>query len=252
MTTEVLYHDPTHTYYTMRNGVKKIYLSATTFLKHFYEQFDAESRSIAYAEKHGQTPQYWQDVWRKNGDDAAEYGTSQHELEERSLYRARARNGLTVHEQSTYNHCIDYYNELPDGVYPELKLWHHSWHIAGRADDVTIWTDKAGDRFMDIADHKTNKELQMRGYLYERGHRAGTRKMMYKPIQHIEDCKYNHYVLQLSLYQFMGEHLGFLPGKRTINHIPKYGQHSIHTIPYWRKEVQYMITHAVKNKILIP
>lgn len=49
---------------------------------------------------------------------------------------------------------IDYYKYLPDDYYPELRLFHHGYKIAGTSDVVLIETDKNGDRWVSIEDFK--------------------------------------------------------------------------------------------------
>lgn len=249
---EIHYEDSTHTYYGLIGNRRLNYVSATTLLKHYYEQFDAVAKSIAYAEKHGGTPEYWQSQWQQIGDESADYGSLTHAVKEAREYESPSSTVLDTRNLRLIN-----YHTLTDGIYPELKLWHHGYRIAGRADKCTIRTEQPHplsstlyNRFMDIDDYKTNKELKTRGYLYEKGRRAGSRKMMYAPLDHLEDCHLTHYTLQLSLYQYMAESLGFRPGKRTIIHCPKGGVETVHNIPYLRTEVEAMLNHAKRNKYI--
>ena len=73
--------------------------------------------------------------------------------------------------------------------------------------------------------------------------------MMLDPISHLEDCEMTHYTLQLSIYQYMLEFFGYLPGIRRIIHFP----HPIeglgtpspkpYELPYLRNEVIAMLNH---------
>lgn len=38
--------------------------SVSSVAQDYEEEFDAETKAIAYAEKHGETPQYWLDQWK--------------------------------------------------------------------------------------------------------------------------------------------------------------------------------------------
>jgi hypothetical protein len=112
----------------------------------------------------------------------------------------------------------NYLEQFPDGGYTELILWHSFFRTAGRADRVEIETSKlhAKKRYMHFEDHKTNeKPLRKESYQHPK---TGQHKMMLYPLHKIMDCKFWKYALQLSLYQLMGESMGFLPGERRILH----------------------------------
>ncbi|MFZ8528507.1 hypothetical protein ACO1NJ_14385, partial [Staphylococcus aureus] len=66
----------------------------------------------------------------------------------------------------------DVWINRPDGVYPEAKLWHHGYKIAGRADKVILLTNRIEEkggapgsnmkwvtnlRYAHIEDYKTNE-----------------------------------------------------------------------------------------------
>lgn len=235
---EVLYNDSTHTYYTVVDGRVRVYTSATTLINKYKQPFDSETRARLYAQKHGRTPEYWLKTWAKTSKDAKEYGTSMHNTKEKMLYQTSGARNISERR------LIDY-GALQDGVYTELKLWNHEWGIAGRADKCIITTKEDG-RYMDIDDYKTNKVLTVRGYEF----RDGSRKRLLPPITHLEDSKLMAYTLQLSLYQYMAESLGFKPGNRSIIHIPNGMKENVLNVPYLRKEVEMILTHAKEKKYI--
>jgi len=230
---EVLYNDATHTYYTVVDGKVRIYTSATTLINKYKQPFETKIRAKAYAEKHGHTPEYWIKQWAKTSKAAREYGTAMHNAKEKIEYQTSPK-AINTSEARLLD-----YNSLEDGIYPELKLWHHEWGIAGRADKCTITTREDG-RYMDIDDFKTNKVLDVRGFEF----RDGSRKRLLSPITHLEDCKLILYALQLSLYQYMAEYLGFKVGKRNIIHIPDGLKETVLNIPYLRKEIEMILNDA--------
>ncbi len=234
---EVLYNDDTHTYYTMINGEQRRYTSATTLIAKYKQPFDAEKIAKRYAEKHGQTPEYWIKQWAKISKDACDYGMIAHSIREQVDYE-----GENV--TNTSNSRLLNYHTLKDGIYPELKLWHHDWKIAGRADRCIIETIN-GKRFIHIEDYKTNKKLHTQSYQSKGGF-----QMMKYPIAYLQDCNMNHYTLQLSLYQYMAEYLGFAPGYRKIIHIPNDGEETEYEIQYLKKDIQEILHHAKINKYI--
>lgn len=93
---------------------------------------------------------------------------------------------------------------LEDGVYSEMILWLNDIKLAGAADIIYIETID-GIRYVDIDDYKTNKKVDTSGFMGA--------KMNY-PVNHLEDCNFQHYELQMSLYCYMLELNGF-----TIRHL---------------------------------
>lgn len=238
---EVSYDDPTHRYFLGST----IYQSATTIVSQFYEHFDTESQIVRMAHKYGETPDYWRTKWREDNQKSLVRGQSIHSYEERFLYNRgySCINGNT-HIVHPCKNRINSIGKLSDGVYPELKMWNHIWRIAGRADKPTFETIN-GIRFAHVEDYKTNKIIRKEGYSDSK---IPERKMLY-PIQHLPDCEYTHYTLQLSIYQYMLEYFGFKPGIRRLIHFPHEIEGlgtpnpKVYELPYLRIEVLAMLGH---------
>ena len=239
---EVLYDDRSHSYYTMIGSSKRFYTSCTTVIGKFKEPFDPISKSIAYAAKHGNTPEYWQGVWANKRATACEVGTMIHNMKENALYSSTTLERPVI---STAKVRLLNYHTLEDGIYPELKLWHHFWLIAGRADICVIETIN-GQRYMSIFDHKTN-ELKHESFQF----RNGAYKMMLPPLNGLMDCNMVHYTLQLSLYMYMAEYLGFKPGKMVINNIDKDTLNCVpYLITYLKENIEVMLKYARIHKMI--
>jgi len=229
----------------------KRYISATQLLDKFKHGFDVEERSVYMADRYGNTPQYWKDKWRDINGESLKRGNDIHNREEKELYQKK------FIDHNPYPlpvlQCSDGvpYSKLPDGVYPEMKMWRHDHGIAGRSDKVILRSlpvlsgKSTVHRYADIEDYKTNKRIRLYSFQYP----DGTYQMMKEPLSHLMDCEMNHITLQLSLYQYMMEYFGFLPGRRRIIHFP----HQIeglgipkpvsYTLSYMRNEVLGMLKH---------
>lgn len=246
---EVEYDDAQHKYYINDKGKLINYISATTIVSRFYEKFDTESQIIRMANKYGETPDYWRTKWHEDNQKSIVRGQSIHSYEERFLYNRgySCINGST-HIVYPYKSRINSIGELPDGVYPELKMWNHIWRIAGRADKPTFETIN-GIRFAHVEDYKTNKIIRKEGYSDSK---IPERMMLY-PLEHLPDCEYTHYTLQLSIYQFMLEYFGYTPGLRRLIHFPHpiedlgVPDPVIYELPYLKDEVLAML--IVLNEI---
>lgn len=236
--TEVQYNHSEHKYFLGTT----VYRSATQILEHFKNKFDTEEMSAQMEHRYNAPQQKWKDAWKKETDISLVRGNKLHGKEEQFLYNQ----GYTmIHDKpfivfnmNLYRSPVDY-GTLPDGVYPELKLWRHDWKIAGRADKPTFET-VFGTRYAHVEDYKSNKRIRDRAFNGRR---------MLAPLEHLEDCELSHYTLQLSIYQFMLEYFGFKPGIRRVIHFG----HAIddlpepspqpYELPYLRDEVIAMLTH---------
>ena len=206
-----------HTYYIP--GSPKEFISVTELLGKYKQPFKTVEVAKAYAEKHGHTPQYWIDKWTEKKDLACDRGSKYHKMKEDLVYNC----GIDSKEGKLYqavnwelrlrslpNHWL-----LPDGVYLELRVWLMRYGISGSIDKVYITTGENGVRYVDIEDYKTNESLDFRSF-YNR--KTGERKMMKYPIGHLEDCNWNHYQLQLSMYAYILEHYGFTVRSLTVQY----------------------------------
>lgn len=238
--------------YTNSQGQK--YLSATQLISEFKQPFDAKNIAKRYAEKHGETPEYWIAKWAEKRDTACERGTLFHqEQEEYVLGRGVDMNSgkvFTVQNQALIMQFTPDLYQLPDGLYPELRMWHNGYRIAGTADKTFIETIK-DKRYVDLDDYKTNERINMTSFKsYATGH-----KMMKGPLKHLMDCNFQHYELQLSIYAFMLEAAGFIPRNLQFTHYPHPNTENpfedrepqIYPVQYRKAEVLAMIK-AYRNK----
>lgn len=224
------YDDSTHTYsYRGRR-----YTSATQVIDLFSNEFDSHEQAKAYATKTTQTPEHWLDRWEDIAEVARRRGNRLHGLKE-DITRNRGSFNMfgtphVVQNEEMYGQ-YQKLSDLPDGLYPELILWNHEYRIAGRADGVILETIPGSRELLNggrevwyrpdvrrahIFDYKTNRFIRTRSWRDSHGNYI----TMKAPLSHIQDCAMQHYYLQLSLYQFMLESHGFLPGDRQIIHYP--------------------------------
>lgn len=239
---EVSYDNVAHRYYVGDTT----YISATQLVSKFHTKFDVIERSEYMAYRYGNTPEYWRTKWKKDNTDSLDRGNGIHNYEENKLYKKGY--DLLPYPVPVQEFRPKVFINLPDGVYPEMMLWRHDCKIAGRADKIIFTTDAKQPverhkiRRMNIDDHKTNKIIRTESF-----QRDGQYDMMLGPLSHLQDCELNHYSLQLSIYQYMGEYHGFYPGWRRIIHhrhliegIAGTGPKIIE-LPYLRDEVIAMI-----------
>ena len=131
-------------------------------------------------------------------------------------------------------------SNLLDGTYPELLIYNNVLEIAGQSDKVIVQTGiKDGIKYIDIDDYKTNKKLSFKSYY---NHKLGTSVKMAYPVNHLDDCNFNHYQLQLSLYAWLLEQHGYTVRNITITYIPDEDSDAIiYKCEYLKKEIEAII-----------
>lgn len=243
---------PDHKYF---NDSGQQYQGVTSLLGMYKNPFDALKVATSYAKKHGQTPEYWVKLWDNGRDSACDTGHEFHDFKEQQLLgrgidvmRGAVR---MVRNQNMYRSMKTLY-DLPDGLYAELMLWDDGYQLAGTADKTLIET-VGNYRYVDLDDYKTNKKIDTSSYIS----RSGQRKMMLPPINHMMDCNFVHYELQLSLYMFVLERQGFTPRSMRFTHYPpnpditdvtKRDKPVIYPLHYRKREVIAILNHFTKQQ----
>lgn len=140
------------------------------------------------------------DNWRKTNQEACERGTKIHKFHEELTLggdcKEVKRLGLGGKFDCYTNNKIKLDSS---GVYPEILLNYTSpdgsLRLAGQADLVIVQ-----GKNLYVLDFKTNKEIK-KGSYYNSATKS--RQMMQYPLNHIQDCNFWHYTLQLSTYAWM-------------------------------------------------
>lgn len=185
--------------------------SVSNVIKRFEEGFDTETKSIAYAEKYGLDLETVRANWKKKGSDACDFGHQVHDFGEEYFHNKnlKPRNG---HEKAV----IGFWNGIPSSIVPllcETMIFTKKYQYAGTFDLLLYNPSEDG---VIIVDYKTNKDL-FKNY---RG------KMLLSPFDFLLDNPYNHYQIQLSLYQIPLEDAGIKVIDRWIIWLKDDGQYS--------------------------
>jgi hypothetical protein len=218
----IKFEEEGHKYTNLDNSKDIEWISVTKLIHQFTEKFDAP----AVAEKcsKGKNPKYKGksteeilEMWNNENKRAIDLGSWYHNQREKDVLSCNTitRDGI---ELPIISPIIENGIKLaPDqsvtsGVYPEHLVYLKSVGVCGQADRVEIVGNK-----IDIYDYKTNKEIKTEGYKYW----DGTKKMMLGPLRHLEDCEFNTYALQLSVYMFimLKHNYNLEPGTLEIHHI---------------------------------
>lgn len=200
---DITLEESTHTY-TDTQGI--IYTPVSTVLGRYKEPFDRMAIATKTAKRQGLTVEEVLSDW----DSSAPHGTAVHRQIE-GIFR-----GVDYGDSLIQPHLKTFHQWRATGAtfHPESILCHRGLRIAGTADLLVekpngVWS---------IVDWKTNKAIYKNSF-------GG--KMMKAPLDHLEDCNWIHYSLQLSFYAVMLER----PiEKLSLVHLPK-GKESLEIIP---------------------
>jgi len=220
---------------------KKSLLSSKRFDKKILDLYDISENDF------NREQQRILDEWEESNRSARERGTKMHADLERSFYDTDINltkfgigGKLTYHRENTAS-------DLQNGVYPEYLINYSSddkmINIAGQAD---LLIKDNNDIY--IIDHKFTKDIKTKGY-YDQG-LHNTQKMLY-PVNHLDNCNYNLYQLQLSFYAFMIEsqnedyHIKDL----MINHYDYKGNNTLYHCDYLKDDVKRILDFYRKKLI---
>lgn len=284
-TDDVVYNDEKHVYIG-KSGLAqdKKFISVTTLIGLFENKFDEEFWSKYKALESLVTPQEfktvksellerkkWRDSylksfdisedefkakclefksgWKKTNQEACEHGTRVHAKQESGFYTNPEKmiNKFNIGGKFKVNknyHKLD----LDTAIYPEILLSSISkdglLRIAGQSDLLV----KNGNN-ISIIDFKTNKKLDFESY---KNPKTGKHEMMKYPLNHIMDCNYMHYTLQLSLYAWMvqKQNPNFIINELRIIHFTHDGQVNEYKLEYLKDDIIRMLKYYKRQLII--
>ena len=194
----VKFRDEGHVYWI--DGSSKDLISSTTFIHSFFDDFNSDQiiKNILKSDKYKNDPSYKyygmsyleiKNQWLENGRLASEAGTAMH-ADIENFY-----NDLEVENDSLeFKQFLNFYQDHSD-----LEIYRTEWMIFSDLLKITGSVDavfKNSDGTITIGDWKRSKEISMSSF--------GNKKGKF-PFEHLADCNYYHYSLQLNLYRIILE-----------------------------------------------
>jgi len=208
------------------------FTSCTTFVGQFFEKFDKEAIALHLVNNH---PNYaglsvenlvatWNNLTRE--------GTRVHAEIEHFLTEGKP----VTHPKAM--HALEWLrvkNIIPKKMLPEFILYSKELGIAGTIDLLVMNIDGS----YDIYDWKTSKKIEMNPYRGKRG--------ILGPALDVGDCNFNHYSLQLSLYQYILETYYGLKIRYTV----LYHLNGVQVVPYrsdyWKDVIEDMLAYSLES-----
>lgn len=171
----------------------KYYKSCTTWVKSFFEKFNAdaivdkmmESDNWPNSKYFGKTKEEIKTEWSENGKRAASFGTAMHKHIEEFYNGAELPKSEDIEIMYFAEFFMDHIEMTPFRT--EMMIYDEDLRICGSVDMLFLNEDGT----LNIYDWKFSKEIQTHSY----------GKKALPPIQHLNDCNTVHYSLQLNVYR---------------------------------------------------
>lgn len=218
----VIFKAENHKYESLDPNENINWVSVTTFVGMFKQKFDPVAQSIKSSKNpkskwFGMKPEEIQAHWASETDRAITAGSWYHDQRESDLLGIDTiqRQGVAIPIikpiwDGKVKHAPN--QKLTEGIYPEHFVYLKSAGVCGQSDRVEVVKDT-----VDIIDYKTNKEIKKTSFVNWEGKSA----KMSQPIEHLDDCNFNHYALQLSTYMYfiLKHNPRYKAGKLVLHHI---------------------------------
>ena len=222
----IIFNEARHTY-TIGGSILQ---SVTNIVENCFPKFDAELHAKNTAAKMGITPKEVIAMWEQKGKESRELGTAMHQKIE-SYYQ-----GKDSWDDDSYKLFKIFADKVKLEPYrTEWAVYDTDYNIAGTIDFVdyqdgkyTIYDWKRSDKIIANGMPVKVSKYQEKG-LY--------------PLEHLENCAYYHYALQLSLYKFILEKnydIKVSDLRLGIFH-PSYDKPYVLKMPYLENEVKTLM-----------
>jgi hypothetical protein len=199
----ITFTESTHTYTI--DGSSKGIISGTGFLHQFFGHFNPKqtiekmmkSPKWPSSKYYGMTADEISKKWTDSGKEASTKGTAMH------LGIEQFMNGATdvilpeVKSSVEFQYFMNFWEEHGHDLEPyraEWSVFSEEHMLCGQID--MLFRRKSDGKFV-IYDWKRSKEIKTSNE-YQKG---------LPPLQHLDDCNYWHYSLQLNVYRWILEHL---------------------------------------------
>ena len=222
----ISFNETNHTYTVDGNTLQ----SVTNIVENCFPKFDAQLHAKTTAAKMGMTEEEVIAMWERKGKESRELGTAMHQKIE-SYYQ-----GKDSREDDAFRLFKVFADKVKLEPYrTEWAVYDTDYNIAGTIDFVdyqdgkyTIYDWKRSDKIIANGMPVKVSKYQEKG-LY--------------PLEHLENCAYYHYALQLSLYKFILEKnydIKVSDLRLGIFH-PSYDKPYVLRMPYLEKEVKTLM-----------
>ena len=219
----IIFNAADHSYKSIDSTESINWISVTSLVSNFKKPFDAKAVAARVTKSkkskwYGIAPEKILEIWDNEANRATTLGTYYHNQREADLcsFASMERDGITIPVISPVEE-IDGLKQAPSqrldpGVYPEHMVFLKSAGICGQSDLVEVVNG-----CVNITDYKTNKEIKTESFKDW----DGISEKLMSPVNNLDDCNFNHYSLQLSIYMYiiLKHNPKLQPGNMYIHHV---------------------------------
>lgn len=272
----IIFNAKDHSYKSLDSTDEVKWISVTTLIGLFKQAFDKEGQAEKSSKNKnskwfGLSSAEIIRIWDKANKTAVDLGSWYHDQREADVIgcdtiQRSGRNLPIIAPLMDGDKKLSPDQALTEGIYPEHLVFLRSAGICGQADRVEVIGDT-----IDLYDYKTNKEIKLKGFQSWKG----VVTKMKHVLSHLDDCNYNHYAIQLSIYMYimLKHNPNLKPGKIVLEHViflketedeygnPIYAMDAMgdpivkevkrYELPYLKKEVRNMIAYLQDNPELL-
>lgn len=223
---KVRYDEIQNKYFHVQTGQE--FMRVSHVLDSLGPKFDGEGISRNIAKGTGRSQEEVVEGWNQTRDE----GTRKHNaIQHFSNYASvRPEDNDLLELSREINLCYkDYYQS-----YSELTLYNEEARVSGTTDRTNIISNRKSSMF-DMEDYKCPKDNVIKDY-------SKQNEFLHWPLDHLPNCSFTRYTIQLGMYAYMFE---VLTGRKCR----RLGIRCIHTdnkthvympVPYLKPEVEYI------------
>lgn len=186
----VKFDEASHTYTHEDHG--KL-ISVTTLLGKYKKPFDSDLHAARVARREGVPKEMVLEMWEEEKNKACDKGTKIHKLLEDYITVGETRDNFNWLFKS-YDKSVERHVDSFKSILCEKLLHNDQYKVAGMADLIY---EHSNNEFT-LGDFKTNKKFRFSSQYGER---------LLAPVDHLQNCEFSNYALQLSMYAYMYEQL---------------------------------------------
>ena len=231
----VVFDPGPHTY---TNSDGREFRSVSRILNSIEIPFDAQAVSLAMSKGDKRRQAQLLAEWKKKGQDSLDKGNFIHDnLEEYHKLGTCDEKLKDVVEQIKPLYS-KYYR-----VYSEVMLSDQEYAVAGQT-DLVVQRQRSDKSLFDFYDYKTNqsKGIEFDSIRRKKDPWQHYNKFFLPPLDHLEDCNYTRYSLQLSIYAYLAQRqYGINIGRLALIFIDNDLQVQIHPVAYLRFEAEALL-----------
>lgn len=137
-------------------------------------------------------------------------------------------------------------------IYPEALIYSTHYQVSGQS-DLVIQRQRSNKSVFDFFDYKTNeaKGIEFDSVNRKKDPPTHYNRFMLPPLDHLEDCNFNHYAMQLSCYAYMSQLTwGIKVGRLAILFIDNNLKLHVYPVPYLKLEAEALLKHHLSLKPL--